>query len=118
MLLVTFFVICLTTGGLCQEWVNDYDGYLYFECPEGQSITRMISIHSHHDEHRMWAFECSALQHGYESCSWSGYVNNYDEVTFIGTILTETQCHHETIQGAAVRVRVRGRGGQRNGERA
>ena len=82
-LLVTFFVICLTSGGLCQEWVNDYDGYLYFECPEGQSITRMISIHSNHDEDRMWAFECSALEHGYESCSWSGYVNNYDEVIFM-----------------------------------
>ena len=119
MLLVTFFVICLTTGGLCQEWVNDYDGYLYFECPEGQSITRMISIHSNHDEDRMWAFECSALEHGYESCAWSGYVNNYDEVSFIGTTLSETQCQHDTIiQGAPVRVRVRGRGGQRNGERA
>ena len=80
MLLVTFLVFCFSTGGLCQEWVNDYDGYLYFECPEGQSITRMMSIHSNHDEDRMWAFECSALEHGYDSCAWSGYVNNYDEV--------------------------------------
>ena len=80
MLLVSFLVFCFSTGGLCQEWVNDYDGYLYFECPEGQSITRMISVHSNHDEDRMWAFECSALEHGYESCAWSGYVNNYDEV--------------------------------------
>ena len=80
MLLVTFLVFCLSTGGLCQEWVNDYDGYLYFECPEGQSISRMMSIHSNHDEDRMWAFECSALEHGYDSCAWSGYVNNYDEV--------------------------------------
>ena len=80
MLLVSFLVFCFSTGGLCQEWVNDYDGYLYFECPEGQSITRMMSIHSNHDEDRMWAFECSALEHGYESCAWSGYVNNYDEV--------------------------------------
>ena len=80
MLLVTFLVFCFSTGGLCQEWVNDYDGYLYFECPEGQSITRMMSIHSNHDEDRMWAFECSALENGYDSCAWSGYVNNYDEV--------------------------------------
>ena len=64
----------------CQEWVNDYDGYLYFECPEGQSISRLMSIHDNKHEDRMWAFECSSLEFGYDTCAWSGYVNNYDEM--------------------------------------
>ena len=89
MLLVIFFVVSFTSGGLCQDWVNDYDDPLIFECPEGQSISRLQSIHNNHHEDRVWAFECSYLEHGYESCSWSDYVNTWDEVIFMKTILTD-----------------------------
>ena len=76
-------LLCLVVAGAKgQEWVNDYDGYLYFECPEGQTITHLMSIHDNHYEDRIWAFDCSPLETPYDTCSWSGYVNNFDEVRF------------------------------------
>ena len=83
MQMLALFVFCLATCGMSQEWANDYDGYLYFECPEGQAINHMMSIHDNGPEDRIWAFECAALEHGYEACAWSGYVNNYDEVKMV-----------------------------------
>ena len=83
MFFLTFLIFCLSTGGLCQDWVNDYDGYLYYECPEGESISRMTSIHSNHDEDRRWAFECDVLEHGYDTCTWSGFVNDWDQVDLL-----------------------------------
>ena len=56
--------------------------------PRGQ-VTKFVykrwaniscSIHDNDHEDRMWAYECTPLELGYDSCSWSGYVNNYDEV--------------------------------------
>merc|ERR1711973_461197 len=52
-LLVLLLLGCVA-GARSQEWANDYDGYLYFECPPST-----FSL---------------------ETCSWSGYVNDYDEV--------------------------------------
>ena len=77
LIILLFFCLCGTRG---QEWANDYDGYLYYECPTNQSITHIISIHDNGPEDRIWAFECSPFQFGLETCSWSGYVNDYDEV--------------------------------------
>ena len=78
-LLVTFLLCCLA-GVRGQDWANDYDGYLYYECPTNQSVTHVISIHDNGPEDRIWAFECSPSQFSLETCSWSGYVNNYDEL--------------------------------------
>ena len=77
--LIIFLFFCLC-GARGQDWANDYDGYLYYECPTNQSITHIISIHDNGPEDRIWAFECSPFQFGLETCSWSGYVNDYDEV--------------------------------------
>ena len=77
--LVTFLLCCLA-GVRGQDWANDYDGYLYYECPTNQSVTHVISIHDNGPEDRIWAFECSPSQFSLETCSWSGYVNDYDEV--------------------------------------
>jgi len=62
-------------------WANDYDGKLYFECPEGSAITHLTSIHNNNYEDRMWAFECQAVKEEAEftACAWTGYVNNFDE---------------------------------------
>ena len=78
-LLVVFLLgcLCIVSG---QEWANDYDGYLYYECPTNQSINHIISIHDNGHEDRIWAFECAPSTFSLETCSWSGYVNDYDEV--------------------------------------
>ena len=35
------------------QWSNDYDGYLYYECEEGETISRLMSIHDDHHEVRL-----------------------------------------------------------------
>ena len=74
------FLLFVITSCYGQDWVNDYDGYLYFECPEGQSVSHISSVHDNKHEDRMWAYECSPLTAGYDNCAWSGYVNNFDEI--------------------------------------
>jgi len=65
------------------EWANDYDGQLFFECPEGETISHLISMHDNDKEDRRWGFECTPLSNfAFDSCSWTGYVNNFDE-TFV-----------------------------------
>merc|ERR1711953_1242708 len=71
--LVTFLLCCLA-GVRGQDWANDYDGYLYYECPTNQSVTHIISIHDNGPEDRIWAFECSPSQFSLETCSWSGVI--------------------------------------------
>ena len=78
-------------GCFGQSWVNDYDGYLYYECPEGQGVNHIVSIHDNRHEDRMWAYECAPLDNGYDSCAWSGYVNNFDEVR------TKNSEFHKTV---------------------
>ena len=42
MLVKIFFLGLVSSLGYCQSWVNDYDGYLYFECPEGQTVNHVV----------------------------------------------------------------------------
>jgi len=79
-----FFIILLgilTPNRGDVMWANDYDGYLYFECPEGSAITHLRSIHDNHHEDRVWAFDCQTVKKETKitACAWTGYVNNLDE---------------------------------------
>merc|ERR1712215_272530 len=78
LVLLSLYICCL--GDL--EWANDYDGQLYFECEEGQSISHIESIHDNKYEDRKWGFECAPTGFEFDTCSWTGYVNNFDE-TFV-----------------------------------
>merc|ERR1712172_369532 len=65
------------------EWANDFDGQLFFECPEGETISHLLSMHDNGAEDRRWGFECKPVaDFPFDSCSWTGYVNNFDE-TFV-----------------------------------
>ena len=39
----------------------------------------MKSVHENEHEDRRWAFECAPLANGYSECSWTGYVNDWDD---------------------------------------
>ena len=61
-----------------QEYANEYDGKLYFQCPEDNS--HIVEIHStHHDGHedRRWKYVC-AKGMASNNCPWTDYVNSYD----------------------------------------
>ena len=78
MLPSTFSVLTLLVGS-CQGWANDWDGHLKFECPTGQSIYKLISKHDNGKEDRVWDFKCRSVGHTVERCTWSGYINEFDD---------------------------------------
>lgn len=62
-----------------ENWANDWDDDVNYNCGKGYSISRIRSIHRDCIEDRIWAFSCesnSAAQH----CSWSHTLNSYDGV--------------------------------------
>ncbi|TRY67197.1 hypothetical protein TCAL_13161 [Tigriopus californicus] len=68
----------LTLLALASAWDNDYDGFLKKECPPNDSIYEVQSIHDNHHEDRVWDWRCQPSGYEFESCSWSGDVNQYD----------------------------------------
>jgi len=61
-------------------WVNDWDNNMNFECPSGQILAGVYSVHDNGKEDRRWKMECVGFKAktGYitpylQSCSWSGY---------------------------------------------
>ncbi|CAG0914388.1 unnamed protein product [Notodromas monacha] len=72
-------------GCAMSQWVNDLDGTLDFNCPFGETISRVQSIHDNDSEDRLWAFECKPIPIDSSdlTCQNSGYVNDFDEeITF------------------------------------
>ncbi|XP_066563555.1 hemagglutinin/amebocyte aggregation factor-like isoform X2 [Amia ocellicauda] len=66
------------------RWQNNYDQPLHFQCPTYQSISYIHSIHHNHHEDRLWDFRCKSTFDNLPDCSWSVYVNNFDqEFTYI-----------------------------------
>lgn len=79
-LVLVFLVI---TSVVVSGWKNNWDKPLNFECPSSKySIHRIASVHSNHYEDRLFDFSCRRVSSasGRVSCSWSGYVNDYDEL--------------------------------------
>ncbi|XP_056128942.1 uncharacterized protein LOC130106735 [Lampris incognitus] len=74
-------------------WDNNWDGVLSHQCPPGQAVSRITSVHSNQREDRLWKFSCKALGTP-KTCRWSGYVNDFDkDMNF--------QCpHNQVIAGA------------------
>uniref|UniRef100_F7A0W1 Uncharacterized protein n=1 Tax=Xenopus tropicalis TaxID=8364 RepID=F7A0W1_XENTR len=81
------------------RWVNNYDEPLYFECPNHQSISLIISNHDNKREDRVWDFSCKATFSEQKFCYWTGYVNDFDqEFTFTcasGAVLTGMDSYHD-----------------------
>ncbi|XP_072346750.1 hemagglutinin/amebocyte aggregation factor-like isoform X2 [Scyliorhinus torazame] len=50
-----------------------------YVCPRGGSISVIVSQLSNITRDRVWDFACKASFRGIINCSWSDYVNNYDE---------------------------------------
>ncbi|KAK6468709.1 hemagglutinin/amebocyte aggregation factor-like [Huso huso] len=61
------------------RWVNSYDQPLHFTCPTYQSINHIRSVHDNKHEDRLWDLTCGAAFDTSPSCSWSTYVNGFDQ---------------------------------------
>ncbi|XP_071121722.1 dermatopontin-like [Mytilus edulis] len=70
-------VNCIVQYGLC--WKNGYDLPLNFVCPANKMISYIRSVHNNVAEDRVWDFRCRRNPYGSNGCSWSGWVNSWDE---------------------------------------
>ncbi|KAK3804421.1 hypothetical protein RRG08_006720 [Elysia crispata] len=93
MSLNVLLLVVLLSVGLDTAWsqdddfVNDWDGEVNFECPEAQVIKSVYSVHENHFEDRRWKFDCVPPPSGAvpKNCEWTDdYVNDWDEaITFM-----------------------------------
>ncbi|CAL1539512.1 unnamed protein product [Lymnaea stagnalis] len=76
-LISRFFCIVHLIAGSTGYFVNNWDQPFNFNCPPGQVISYVSSIHDNGAEDRRWEFLCRAVANTH-SCSHSGYVNTFD----------------------------------------
>ncbi|KAJ7370706.1 hypothetical protein OS493_030458 [Desmophyllum pertusum] len=63
-------------------WNNNWDGRLFFQCNQAQSISSIYSIFRGCRRDRLFEFKCEYnFAAGYYShdCHWTDYVNNFDQ---------------------------------------
>ncbi|XP_028413491.1 hemagglutinin/amebocyte aggregation factor-like [Dendronephthya gigantea] len=84
---------------------TNFDGEWTIQCPAGQSIYHVSSVHSNHHEDRSWTFTCRANSKITNNCQWSGFVNSYDhEIIYqcpsglISGVHSRHSNHHEDRQ--------------------
>lgn len=104
-----FSISCKTTFNSypqCYEsgWVNNFDQYFSYTCPNNYAIAGMVSYHNNNYEDRRFQFRCcgdSSLRYTY--CYWTSYLNNFDEYfewssdsrTFLAGVSSYHDNHHE-----------------------
>ena len=73
-------VVALAVGA-ASAYDNDWDEPLLEDCPSGQVISTIYSVHRNIWEDRRWRINCKPAPSGATptSCFWTGYVNNFDE---------------------------------------
>ncbi|XP_048767671.2 hemagglutinin/amebocyte aggregation factor-like [Ostrea edulis] len=78
---LVFALLTVTFIGMSDQWKNQWDKPLNFQCPSSLSaITHIVSTHSNGKEDRRFNFDCTRVQgvSGPRSCKLSGYVNDWD----------------------------------------
>lgn len=58
---------------------NRYDQYHFIQCPPGEGLNRLRSAHHNTHEDRYFDYDCTTVTSKPVSCSWTGYVNTFDE---------------------------------------
>ncbi|XP_078064272.1 hemagglutinin/amebocyte aggregation factor-like, partial [Mustelus asterias] len=76
-------VLLARAGGLSESperrWLLDGTKGMSYVCPRGGSISIIVSQYSNKTNERVWDFACKATFRGIINCSWTDYVNSYDE---------------------------------------
>ncbi|XP_028678537.1 hemagglutinin/amebocyte aggregation factor-like [Erpetoichthys calabaricus] len=104
---VTLHLLLIAIAGVAvngQElrWQNDYDKPLHFMCPTDGSINYIKSIHHNHAEDCLWDLSCKPTFDSYPRCSWSNYVNWFDEEFYYScpgnSVMSGMYSYHENKQ--------------------
>ena len=80
-------------------YVNDFDGNMTFECPNGNVVTGIGSYYSSHHEDRRYKFRCSYLHNlTRSSCSWTKYTDlraRWVKIKPLFEVLTGVKSYHD-----------------------
>ena len=67
--------LALLVLGLASAFDNEFDERLRRECPRGQGISKIHSVHSNRKEDRRFDIECRPASHPSTTiCQWSEYL--------------------------------------------
>ncbi|KAL4221739.1 hypothetical protein ACF0H5_019994 [Mactra antiquata] len=80
-------LLIMSLVGMYGAYQNNFDGELNFMCPDGQTFSRVHSVHSNGAEDRQFELECKLLEVDTAGqsphCEWTAdYVNGFDEPFF------------------------------------
>ncbi|KAK3740217.1 hypothetical protein RRG08_054239 [Elysia crispata] len=80
--LVVALAVAEDPEGDTEEFDNELDGDLSFECPRGKVLGSVYSVHDNSKEDRRWRLGCKKAPAGAKpkTCRWTDdYVNDWDE---------------------------------------
>ncbi|GFS13758.1 hemagglutinin/amebocyte aggregation factor [Elysia marginata] len=78
---LTFLLVVILPSHLTHAgFQTDWDKPFLFECPLGQVLNKIYSVHSNRREDRRWKFSCADGPGDcvLNDCHWTDYVNNWD----------------------------------------
>ncbi|KAK3795191.1 hypothetical protein RRG08_056254 [Elysia crispata] len=84
-----------------QGFHSDWDQPFLFECPLGQTLKNIFSVHDNRREDRRWRFGCANGPGGslVGECFWTGYVNGWDApmnfVCPVNHVISGLQSYHD-----------------------
>lgn len=80
---------------------NLYDLPHFIQCPTGQGLYHLQSAHHNVNEDRYFDYTCRAVTSKTVSCSWTDYVNTFDEpISFMcpkNQYLAGVQSYHDNV---------------------
>ncbi|XP_028409558.1 hemagglutinin/amebocyte aggregation factor-like [Dendronephthya gigantea] len=79
MMKVTLTVLIFLANSMLINAGTNFDAAWSSDCPSGQSIRHISSVHSNWHEDRSWTWKCKHDSIITSSCRWSGYVNSFDK---------------------------------------
>lgn len=72
------FLIVISVVPSVHAWQNGYDQNHQRQCPNGQSIKEITSMHHNGAEDRRFDVRCQSTGAN-QGCFWTNYINNWDQ---------------------------------------
>ena len=71
--LTAVLVLCASLTPMGHAWINDYDQPVSFQCPTGQFLAHVNSMHNSNFEDRVWDFDCRTVpvDGDVTNCHWT-----------------------------------------------
>ncbi|XP_062888013.1 hemagglutinin/amebocyte aggregation factor-like [Mobula hypostoma] len=82
-----------------RRWLKENNLGISYVCPYRGSISMVVSQFNNKTEERVWDFACKSTFQGHVSCSWTDYVNRFDEGINFSCPSEALICGAENLRG-------------------